>query len=81
MTELQAAMIAKIARSEYTPVNGAEPTSRQDTETYQEMIIESNIDKGVFTTLLTAGMVWSTGRGTDAICGLTDTGFAAYQTR
>jgi hypothetical protein len=47
--------------------------------TWQEMIIETAQDKGVFTSLLNSGLVWSNGRGKEAACGLTDSGFAAYK--
>ena len=79
MTELQQKMIRAIALDEYTPINGAVPTRREDAETWQEMVIETPADKGVFTSLLVAGMVWSNGRGKDAACGLTDAGFEAFQ--
>ena len=79
MTALQLNMIKKIATDEYTPINGATPARREDAETWQEMVIETPEDKGVFTSLLTAGLVWSNGRGKDAACGLTDAGFEAIQ--
>ena len=68
MTALQLNMIKKIALDEYTPLNGATPTRREDAQTWQEMIVETPQDKGVFTSLLTAGLVWSNGRGKDAAC-------------
>ena len=79
MTALQLNMIKKIALDEYTPLNGATPTRREDAQTWQEMIVETPQDKGVFTSLLTVGLVWSNGRGKDAACGLTDAGFEAFQ--
>ena len=79
MTDLQLKMIKKIALDEYTPINGATPTRKEDAETWQEMVIETPEDKGVFTSLLVAGLVWSNGRGKGAACGLNAAGFAAFQ--
>ena len=78
MTDLQTAMIIKIARDEYNAINGAMPTCKEETNTWQEMIIESQQDKGTFTSLMNAGLVWSNGRGKDAACGLTEAGFAEF---
>lgn len=79
MTDLQVKMIKKIALDEYTPVNGSIPKVVEDATTWQEMIVESPQDKGVFTSLLNARMVWSSGRGKDAVCGLTDKGLSEFQ--
>lgn len=78
MTELQKAMLVKIARSEYTSINGAMPENPYDTLTWQDTIIETAQDKGVFTSLLNAGLVYSNGRGQEASCQLTEKGFAQY---
>jgi len=80
MTDLQMLMIRKIATSEYTPVNGDTPRTAKETETWRDTIIETPEDKGVFTSLLNAGLVWSSGRAHDAGCGLTEAGFAAFLT-
>ncbi|MHB1630714.1 MAG: hypothetical protein ACYCQL_00670 [Acidithiobacillus sp.] len=78
-TSLQQAMLRKIARSEYTSINGAMPQSAGDTETWADTIIETAEDKGVFTSLKNAGLVWHSGEKTDAGVGLTDKGFVLYQ--
>lgn len=78
-TKLQDAMLKKIATDELTPVNGIEPQTRFEAETFADCIIEDAEDKGVFTSLLNAGLVWHAGKGKDAIVGLTDAGFAAYK--
>lgn len=78
-TPLQAAMLRKIARNELTPVNGAEPQDRTEAETFADCVIESAEDKGVFTSLLNANLVWHSGTGRDAVVGLTDAGFTFYK--
>jgi glycine cleavage system H lipoate-binding protein len=77
MTELQKRMIIKIATDDYTPINGAVPTCREDAETWLEMIVETPEDKGVFVSLKNAGMIWNDGGGKEAVIGLTDKGFEA----
>lgn len=79
VTELQAKMLRKIALDDYTPLNGAEPESHEDTSTWAEMIIESPQDKGVFTSLMNAGLVWRAEDGKDSTVGLTEAGFEAYK--
>lgn len=79
VTELQAAMLRKIALDDFTPLNGAEPESHVDTTTWAEMIIESSQDKGVFTSLQNAGLVWHAADGKDSTVGLTQTGFETYK--
>lgn len=78
-TPLQEKMIVAIAEDEYTPLNGHEPDRAEDATTWQEMIINDSEDKGVFTSLLNAELVWSGGRGKDAGCGLTQKGFEVYK--
>lgn len=78
-TALQANMLKAIARDELTPINGAEPTNHEDATTYADMVIETSQDKGTFTSLKNAGLVWHSGKGRDAVVGLTETGFAAYK--
>jgi hypothetical protein len=79
MTFLQKQMLIKMARSEYTFLNGAEPNTAADTETWANVIIETTQDKGVFTSLLNASLVWHCGSGTDAVVGLTAVGFTIYE--
>ena len=80
MTDLQKAMIIKIARSEYSVVNGAIPESIDDVgQIWADCIIEDAEDKGVFTSLLKEKLVFHTGpHDPDAGCGLTDKGFQEY---
>jgi hypothetical protein len=78
-TELQAKMLKAIATNELTPLNGAEPNSHEDATTYADMVIEDAQDKGVFTSLLNAELVWHSGKGRDAVVGLTAKGFAEYK--
>lgn len=75
MTPLQAKMMDAIASDELTPLNGARPTSKGDATTFADMVIETSADKGVFTSLMNAGLVWHSGKGRDAVVGLTDKGF------
>ena len=46
---------------------------------WADCIIEDATDKGVFTSLLNAGMVEHGGKGRDAAVNLTDAGFAEYK--
>jgi hypothetical protein len=83
VTELQAAMIKKIARDEMTCLNGGEPSNVAETETWANGVIETPQDKGVFTSLLNAGLVWhqkEIDHGQDAsFLGLTEAGFTVYK--
>lgn len=79
ITQLQKEMLRKIATNELTPVNGAEPKSANEAETYADCIIETAQDKGVFTSLMNAGLVWHSGSGRDAVVGFTDKGFNEYK--
>ena len=78
-TPLQQAMLRKIAQSEYTGVNGTMPQNAEETETWADTIIETAEDKGVFTSLKNAGLVWHSGEKKDAGVGLTEEGFRLYQ--
>ena len=78
-TELQKQMLNKIARDEMTTINGAEPLTANETHTWADSIIETPTDKGVFTSLLNAGLVWHSDHDRDAGCGLTEAGFDAYK--
>lgn len=75
-TELQIEMIKKIAFDEFTEVNGRMPQDVDQTHTWADGIIETAEDKGVFTSLLNADLVWHSGKGRDAGVGLTPAGFA-----
>lgn len=80
ITPLQKDMLVKIARSEYTSVNGAVPKNADETGTWANVIIETVQDKGVFTSLVNAGLVKHNGlQGKNAELALTDAGFAVYQ--
>lgn len=79
-TKLQQNMLTAIALSEYTPVNGSEPETNDDVgEVWANTIIYDAQDKGVFTSLLNAGLVKHSGTGRDAVVSLTDAGFAEYK--
>lgn len=80
MTPLQQALIIKISESEMTPVNGAIPKSADEATTWADCVIETAEDKGVFTSLLTSGLVYHTGGPKrDAAVGLTQAGFEQYK--
>lgn len=81
MTPLQAQMIRDIARNDFTLVNGSEPASLEDIGwVWANTVIETPTDKGVFTSLLNAGLVAHSGnKGRDACITLTAAGFAAYK--
>lgn len=81
VTPLQAAMLRKIARSEFTTVNCAEPETLEDIGwVWADCIIEDAEDKGVFTSLQNAGLAeHSGGPKRDAGVTLTEAGFAAYK--
>lgn len=79
MTDLQNDMLKKIARSEFTAINGDEPETWMDTETWADTIIETPVDKGVFTSLLKENMVEHLGSGRDAYVRLTFKGMEAYK--
>lgn len=78
-TELQAKMIVAIAESEFNGVGGNIPEIKEDAHTWAEMVIETAQDKGVFTSMLNADLVWHSPDGKDSICGLTEKGFLEYQ--
>lgn len=80
MTNLQEHMINKIARSEFSEINGCVPMKLSEIGSiWADTIIEVPEDKGVFTSLLKAGLVFHTGpNDPDAGCGLTEEGFVVY---
>lgn len=80
-TDLQAQMIKAIATSEFTEVNGAVPKQRSDIGwVWADCIIENSQDKGVFTSLINAGLAEHCGnKGRDAGVTLTEAGFEVYK--
>ena len=81
ITPLQSQMISKIARSEFTTVNGAVPMDLEDIGwVWTDMIIENAEDKGVFMNLSMNGLAQHCGnKGRDACVTLTKEGFKAFQ--
>ena len=81
MTPKQAAMIRKIARNDFTPVNGSEPESLSDIDwVWADTVIEDAEDKGAFTSLVNAGLAEHNGhKGRDSCVTLTQAGFDAYK--
>lgn len=81
VTALELAMIKKIARCEYSNVNGATPKTSQDIGwVWANVIIEDSEDKGVFTSLKKKGMaVHSGNKGEDACVTLSEEGFKVFQ--
>ena len=82
ITNLEQAMLEKIATSEFTSLNGATPTDISEIGwIWADTIIEDAEDKGVFTSLLKKGLVeHSGGPKSDAGVTLTESGFSQYQT-
>ena len=79
-TDLMKKMIVRIAEDELTPCNGAVPKNVDDATTFTDMVISDNTDKGVLTNCIKEELVWRCGTGRDSVCGLTESGFAMYQT-
>lgn len=79
VTDLQAAMILKIASSEYNGVDGEKLEEASDSQTWADCIIESAQDKGVFTSLLNSEMVYHIPDGRDSVVGLTEKGFKCWK--
>jgi hypothetical protein len=81
VTPLQAAMLRKIARNDFTERNGAEPQALADIGwIWANCVIETAEDKGVFTSLVNAGLAEHDGnKGRDACVTLTKAGFDAYR--
>jgi hypothetical protein len=80
-TELQNKMLSKIAECEFQPTNGSAPASFSELDwVWADVIIEDAEDKGVFTSLVNAGLAEHSGnRGRDAGVRLTEAGFNAYR--
>lgn len=77
-TDLMKKMIVAIAEDDYSPCNGARPSSVEDATTWTEMVVSDAADKGVLTNLIKAGLVWCSGGGKDSCVALSDAGFAMY---
>ena len=82
-TKLQTEMLTAIARSEFQPINGAEPDSFDDLGwVWAEMIVETSQDKGTFASLVNAGLAQHNGStGDDACVRLTLEGFQVYKSQ
>jgi hypothetical protein len=79
ITTNQVNLINAIAFSEFQPVNGAKPEKFEDTDwVWADCIIETNADKGTFTSLVNAGLAQHTGKGRDAGVRLTKAGFDVF---
>lgn len=79
-TELQLKLMFKIIEDDYTEFNGnakaiLESNDENETTTWASSILETAQDKGTFTSLLNADLVWHTSEGRDSKVGLTKTGF------
>ena len=83
ITKLQAAMLKKIALDEMTSLNGGEPDNAEETTTWANSVLDTSEDKGVFTSMLNAGLVWhqkERDHGVDtSTLGLTEAGFTVYK--
>lgn len=78
ITPLQAEMIKAIARSEFTQINGREPDSPNETETWTDEIVNTAQEKGVWASLFNAGLITGMG-GAGGFTRLTQKGFDAYK--
>lgn len=74
VTTLQADMLNAISKSEFNAVEGNIPDTVGDSTTWAEMIIETAQDKGVFTSLLNAGLVFHFPNGKDSTVQLSEKG-------
>ena len=80
VTPLQAAMLKRIARSEFTAVNGGEPSTMDDVGwVWASEIIITAEDKGVFTSMLNAKLVEHGDKRRSTTIRLTKNGFEAYK--
>jgi hypothetical protein len=83
-TELQYNLLVKIAESDYTGFNGnvealLEANDAYDTTTWAFSVIETAQDKGTFTSLLNADLVWHISDGKDSTVGLTEKGLVVLR--
>lgn len=74
-TVLQTKMLHAIATSEFNGVNGGIPDDRFDAFTWINIVVNTPEDKGVFASLINAGLVASNGETVE----LTDAGFEVFQ--
>ena len=79
-TELQLKLLSKIVEDDYTSFNGnakalLESNDPNESTTWASSILETAQDKGTFTSLLNADLVWHTSEGRESKVGLTKTGF------
>ena len=74
-TVLQTKMLHAIATSEFNGVNGGIPDDRFDAFTWINIVVNTPEDKGVFASLINAGLVASNGETVE----LTDSGFEVFQ--
>ena len=79
-TELQFNLLSKIVEDDYTNFNGnakalLESNDPNESTTWASSILETAQDKGTFTSLLNADLVWHTSEGRESKVGLTETGF------
>ena len=79
-TELQFNLLSKIVEDDYTNFNGnvkalLESNDPNESTTWASSILETAQDKGTFTSLFNADLVWHTSEGRDSTVGLTKTGF------
>lgn len=79
ITQLEKQMIRNIARSEYTPINGDIPQNYHETETWTNVVVVTNEDKGVLSSLIKKGLVAHQDEGRDSIIWLTQEGFEEYK--
>ena len=81
LTTLQATMLKQIAESEHNQFNGGIPKTLSDVgQIWTRTIVKTIQDKGTFTSLINAGLVWSYWAGTsDAVIQLSPEGFEAYK--
>ena len=79
-TALQNQMIQAIALSEFQPINGQMPKAFSDLDfVWADCIIETAEDKGVFTSLVNAGLAKHCGnKGRDASVALTEKGYEVF---
>lgn len=79
ITELEKEIIIKIARSEYTCLNGEEPTYPNETSTWVGCVVSGNEDNAVLSSLIQKGIVCQYEDGKDSVCCLSDEGFKIYK--
>ena len=83
-TELQFNLLSKIVEDDCTRFNGnakalIETNEPYESTTWASMIIETSEERGTFTSLLNADLVWHISDGRDSTVGLTKSGFEVMQ--